>query len=93
MKLTLFSVFDSKAEAFIQPFFSLNTGTGKRAFKTAANDPKADFHINAGDYTLFELGTFDQNTGKFEILESPENHGMAITYRTNAAAAAMTEGN
>ncbi len=73
-------MFDSKAEAFIQPFFSQSTGTAIRSFESAANSGEHDFNIHAGDYTLFELGAFDQATAKFEILAAPLNLGTAITF-------------
>lgn len=78
--LKLFSVYDSKAGAFIQPFFSQSTGTAVRAFEQAANDEDHYFHQFAGDYTLFELGSFEQETAKFEIHSSPINLGLAITF-------------
>lgn len=81
MELIMFSVFDSKAEAYIQPFFSPNHAVGIRDFTTAANDPNTQFHINAGDYTLFELGKFDQATGKITKLNAPKNLGTAISFK------------
>ncbi len=80
MKLKVFSIHDSKAEAFIQPFYSQTTGTAVRSFEQAVNDPQSDFHKFAGDYTLFELGDFDQNTAVFTPLKTPINLGLALTY-------------
>lgn len=80
MKLKIFSVHDSKAEAFVQPFYSATTGTAVRSFEQAVNTSDHDFHKFAGDYSLFELGSFDQAKGTFEILDSPINLGLAITY-------------
>lgn len=80
MKLKIFTVFDQKAEAYIQPFFSQTTGTAKRSFETACNDTSHDFNRHAGDYTLFETGTFEQSTGKFDLLDVPINLGSALTF-------------
>ena len=82
MKLLIFTVFDQKAEAYLQPFFSQTVGTGIRAFATAAQDEGHDFHRNAADYTLFELGHFDQSTGMFFVEDVPKTHGSAINFRT-----------
>lgn len=49
-------------------------------FTQACNDTASQFAINAGDYTLFEMGTFDQDKGQFQILDAPINHGLALTY-------------
>lgn len=81
MILEIFSIFDSKAAAFITPFFSPTKGTGIRSFKQAANDPTNMFTIHAGDYTLFHLGTFYIETGKITMLDTPENLGLAITHQ------------
>ncbi len=80
MKLKVFSIYDSKAEAFIQPFYSQTTGTAVRSFEQACNDRASDFNKFAGDYTLFELGEFDQNTAEFTPLQTIVNLGVAITY-------------
>lgn len=78
MTLKMFTVFDSKAGAFIQPFFSQSTGTAVRSFEDAANNETHEFRKHAADYTLFELGEFDQNTGTFEILDARINLGNAL---------------
>lgn len=80
MQLTVFSVHDSKAEAFICPFFSQNSAVGLRMFAQAVNDRAANFFNNAGDYTLFELGTFDQDKGQFTEHDTPINHGLALSF-------------
>lgn len=78
----IFSVFDSKAQAFIQPLFSQTRGTAIRAFTQAANDQAHDFNRFAEDYTLFELGSFDPNTGKFDLHSTPESLCLASTVIT-----------
>ncbi len=80
MKLKLFSIHDSKAAAFIQPFFSPTTATALRSFATAANDEATDFFRYGGDYTLFELGEFDQLSAKLETYSTPINLGLAISF-------------
>lgn len=80
MQLSMFSVYDSKVEAFIQPFFAPKTAVGLRLFKAACNNAEADFHRFAADYTLFELGEFDQDTAAFNIHATPINLGVALTF-------------
>lgn len=79
MKLEMFSVHDSKAEAFIQPIFAPTTAVALRLFKQAANDPNSDFCKFAADYTLFHVATFCQDTGTMEALATPESVALAIT--------------
>lgn len=73
MKRTVFAVYDSKAAAFLQPFFSQTRGVAVRSFGAAVQDTGHDFNRYAGDYTLFELGTFDEETAKFDLKTTPES--------------------
>lgn len=85
MSLKMFTVYDSKADSFIQPFFSQSTGTAIREFSAACNKQDHQFSKYAGDYTLFELGEFNQDTAKFQLAQSPLNLGLAITFIEPAA--------
>lgn len=76
--LKIFTVFDSKAEAALAPFTTISTGTAVRSFEAAANEEGHDFKKYGADYTLFELGTFDEHTMKIELLPTPLNLGLAI---------------
>lgn len=66
MKLYCMSVFDKKVEAFLQPFFCRTIGEAVRSFTEAVNDPGKQFGRYAGDYSLYRLGEFDDNSGKFD---------------------------
>lgn len=80
MLLNAFTVYDSKAEAYLPPFFLTTTALAIRSFETAANDQSHDFHKYAADYTLFKIGNYDDHTGKLESLEGFENLGSALTF-------------
>lgn len=88
MKLLIFSVHDSKAGAFIAPYYAGTFSTGIRAFQNACNDPNSIFCTNPGDFTLFELGTFDPETAKIEVKETATNHGLAVQYKNPTEARA-----
>ena len=79
MKLKVFSIFDSKAEAFNTPFFFNMTGQALRAFEDLAKDPQAAISKHPEDYTLFEIGEFDTDTGQLIPLPTPHSLGLAIT--------------
>jgi len=72
MKRNVYSVFDHKALGYLQPFFAPNHQVATRHFRTAAQDPQHDFCRYAEDYTLFFLGTFDEEQGLYEQPQSPE---------------------
>lgn len=80
MKLKVFSVFDSKVGAYLTPFFSRSTGEAIRAFTQAANDSQTQFCKFAEDFTLFEIGEWDDQNSKFELLASHVSLGKAIEF-------------
>ena len=63
MKIEIFAIHDSKAEAYMQPFFTQATGVAIREFTKLSNDETHPIGQNPTDYTLFYLGTWDQWTG------------------------------
>lgn len=58
----VFAVYDSKACAFLQPFFSDAAGSAIRAFGDAANEDKSPISRHPGDYQLYEIGSFDNSS-------------------------------
>lgn len=72
-KRLVFSVYDSKAEAFLQPFFCDTRGVAIRMFTVAVSDGKHDFCRFSEDYTLFELGEFDCLSGEFVSHPTPQS--------------------
>lgn len=76
--MKIFAVYDSKAEAYLQPYFAQTLGTAVRMFTSAAQDQESTFHKHAEDYTLFELGEFDEYTGKITGLNAPKSHCNAM---------------
>lgn len=77
--LKVFSVFDVKAEAYLRPFFVKTRGQAIRGFSDAVNDPQHEFHAHPDDYTLFQIGEFDEDEGKL-IPAVPETCGNALQY-------------
>lgn len=83
MLLNAFTVYDSKAEAYLPPFFFTTTALAIRSFETAANQEEHDFHKYAADFTLFKIGNFDDHSGRIDSLDSFENLGTALTFIRN----------
>ncbi|AXH74205.1 MAG: nonstructural protein [Microviridae sp.] len=65
MKLTGFSIYDSKAEAFTAPFFQPTPAMGIRTFGELCRDPGSPFSKHPRDFELFKVGEFDDSTGSF----------------------------
>lgn len=66
MKLLVYSVYDTKGEAFGAPFFAANRNTGLRSFKMLAGDERSVINMNPSDFGLFEIGEFDNLTGELK---------------------------
>jgi hypothetical protein len=77
MLLQVFSVYDSKAEAYLPPFYIPAIGAAIRHFSDSANDPQTAFHKHPEDYGLFHLGSFDDNLCSFDLLPTPLHLGLA----------------
>lgn len=80
MKQKIFSVYDSKAEAFATPFFMPTLGMATRAFADECSNPQSSLRKHAEDYTLFELGEFDDVSGKMDLLATPKSIGLAVEF-------------
>jgi len=78
--LKVFSVYDSKAEAYLQPFFCVNRAVGIRNFSAAAGDPSSGFCRHAADYTLFEIGDFNPVSGVIDCYDSFVSLGTALQW-------------
>lgn len=59
----IYSVFDKKAQVFSNPFTTLNHGTAIRSFDQACKDPGTELSMYPNDFTLFCIGTFDDEFG------------------------------
>lgn len=80
MELKIFTVHDSKVGAYLQPFFMRSRGEAIRAFITVVNDRQSQFYSHPEDYTLFEVGTYDDQTGRVEAHHVLEPLGLAKQY-------------
>lgn len=59
----IFTIRDAALDAYLQPFFSPTKGAAIRSLTEAANDPKHEFSRHSKDYTLYLIGSYDDNTG------------------------------
>ena len=73
----IIAVYDNLSEAFMQPTFVGNLAEGERLFTYQINSIKL-WKANAGDYDLYSLGTFDQETGFFTSEKHKMMNGRAV---------------
>ena len=90
MIVKAFAVYDSKATAYMSPFFFPHAGQAIRAFSDTVNDPSTSLNRHPGDFTLFQIGEFDDETGVFTAT-SPVNLGTALNYRQQPSAPLFDE--
>lgn len=81
----IFSVYDQKAIAYLQPFFANTEGIAVRMFTAAVNDTEHQFARFAEDYVLYKIGEFDDSTG---LIEQTQNRIPVLT--AQAAKEVMT---
>lgn len=75
--MKILTVYDSKAEYFFQPFYAKATNEAIRIFKDMANNPKSAIAHHPEDYSLFEIGEFDEDKGDIVLYESKKSLGLA----------------
>lgn len=70
MKLKLFAVHDSKVNAYMNPFVARAAGEAMRSFENAVRDPNSQISQFPADFTLFEIGLYDEETAEVRPLEA-----------------------
>lgn len=73
MTKLLYLIWDSKSESYSIPFIHLARGDALREFTRAANSNDSKIGLNPEDFSLFEVGQFDERTGEFVIYEVKEH--------------------
>jgi hypothetical protein len=61
MKLQVYAVYDTKAEAFGQPFFMNADGIAVRSFIEACKNENGEFIKYPNDFTMYQIGTYDDS--------------------------------
>ena len=79
MILGIFSVRDAKADCFTRPFVDHNDQTALRAWLQACRDPDTQFNKHPEDFTLYQVASFDDQTGVVTSFELPALIGQAPT--------------
>jgi len=73
MILKAFSIRDSKSETFNTPFFKRAHGEAERDFSAVVRDNKTTPGQFPEDYDLYHVGTYDDHTGVFHPLDTPQH--------------------
>lgn len=74
------TIHDQKAAAYLPPFILPAKGQATRAFADCINSETHQFHLHPYDYTLFVLGTFDDETAKLHPFPAAESLGNGVEF-------------
>jgi len=81
--MKIFSIHDSKAEAYLTPNFFKTTGEALRAFETTTKNPDTQFNKYPHDFTLVEIGHYDELTGTLTSNDKPTILASASEFTSN----------
>lgn len=84
MKLGIYSVFDVKTQAYMQPFYSLTPGAAIRSFSDALLEPTSMLCKHPEDFHLYQIGEFDDATSAI-VSHPPIALGNAADYQEATA--------
>lgn len=85
MLLKIYSIRDSKTEIFNQPFFKRTPGEAERDFNRLVNDKETHPGQFPTDFELYELGEYDDVSGKMTSFETPKHivKGVQLVNKTH----------
>lgn len=78
----IYTIYDSKTEAYLQPFFLQTHGQAIRAITDCVNDRDHQFGKHPEDYTLFHLGSFEDRAAEWDLLPTAHILGKCIEFVT-----------
>lgn len=81
MKTQLFSVYDSAAARYLDPFCAPTVEVAIREFRRVVNKQGHQFNSYPEDYTLFHVGEFDAELGTCSEVK-PRSLGVALSFIT-----------
>lgn len=80
MILKVYAIYDSKIEAFQQPFFMQTKGQAIRALQDNLSNVDSQIAKHPEDFTLFELSQYDDVKGKFDCYDTPVSLGLLVEF-------------
>lgn len=73
MKHKAFAIWDAKAEAYLPSFVTISSATAMREIADIVNRPEHQFNKHSQDFTLYEIGEYDDQKGCYENLLGPKS--------------------
>lgn len=80
MKQLAFALYDSKAKYFTPPFFCANEMVAQRMVMGLCQDPKSMVGQFPNDWTLFQIGTYDDEKAELVACSPLVNVGIVAQF-------------
>jgi len=84
--LKLFSIYDGKIRSFMRPFLDAHTGSALRSFEEACKEPSSPFAKFPQDFVMYEIGTFNEESGEVISYSPKIQIAAAIDYTRQQSA-------
>jgi len=82
MKMFVYNIYDEKLGAFLRPFFMPTMAAARRAVGSIVNGKEDHiFKENPSDFTLFEIGEYDDNSGLITSYPNKKSLGCLVEFR------------
>ena len=82
--MKLFSVQDTKAQAFMNPAAYRTSAEAIRSFQGSCQDPQTSFAKFPSDFILFEIAEWDELTGTLTPHEKPRSLATASEFASKS---------
>lgn len=79
----IYTIYDSKAEVYLQPFYEKTDGSAIRAIQDNMKQDDSMLQVHKSDLTLFCIGEYDDNDGTIVGKTVKKNLGTLIDLDPN----------
>ena len=81
MKQRMYTIYDSKAETYLPPFYFQSHRDAIHAVTQTVNDGTSTINSYPEDFTLFHIGEYDSHTASINMLEAKKSIGTLSEYK------------
>lgn len=80
MLFGVFGVYDSGISTWMPPLYFRNKGEALRWWQELCNNAESKIAKHPSDYTLFEVGSWNDDSNEFSLLKAPVKLGLALEF-------------
>lgn len=83
VKWKLFTIRDAKVGVYRTVMYHVHVGDALRTFQEMANDPQCNIAKYPDDFSLYQVGEFDEDSGQIEPM-APKFYGTGSEFKAGA---------